>query len=74
MYNVYGHALQMIKKEFGIIIKWIVIMEKMNTANFPFILKIKQTENNLNSMTRFRRFLRKTFLWVTVIEMGYQGR
>lgn len=53
--------LQMIKKEFGSYYK-ILIMEKMNTANFPFILKIKQTENNLNSMTRFRRFLRKTFL------------
>ena len=49
-------------------------MEAMNIANLLCLLRIKQTENHLNSMTRYRRYLRETFVRVTVIEMGHQGR
>ena len=46
----------------------------MNAPHLPSLLRLKQAENNLNTTTRFRRYLRRTFLRVTVIEMGYQGR
>ena len=48
-------------------------MKRTDTTYLPSLLRLKQTDNSLNSMTRFRRYLRKTFLRVTVIEMGYQG-
>lgn len=37
-------------------------MKRMNTINLPHLFRIKETENNLNNMTRFRKFFKENFL------------